>query len=66
MTKWQLIEEAISFATERGHSSMFLLSVDMLCDAAKLYNSIGFKIAEEKAHKIWGVDLTEQRYEMKL
>lgn len=40
----KLIEEAISFARERGYSSMFLLTVDVLRDAAKLVIVYAFEV----------------------
>jgi len=62
----RLMEEAVSFSRECGYSSLFLWTVDLLQDAARLYTLLGFHLTEEKKHRVWGVDLTEQRYDLKL
>jgi GNAT superfamily N-acetyltransferase len=62
----KLMEEAISFSKECGYVSAFFWTVDILHEAAQLYRSLGFEITEEITHKIWGVRLCEQRYELKL
>jgi N-acetylglutamate synthase-like GNAT family acetyltransferase len=62
----QLTDDAITFCRSKGYSSIFLWTEDLLEPAAKLYKSKGFQLTEEKTHKIWGAELTEQRYELKL
>lgn len=62
----RLIDDAIAFCRICGYSSIFLWTEDLLEPAAKLYRSYGFILTEEKRHKIWGAELTEQRYELKL
>ena len=62
----QLVKEAINFTRKCGYSSIFLLTLDILPRAAALYTSKGFVIAEEKKTCMWGVRLTEQKYEMTL
>jgi GNAT superfamily N-acetyltransferase len=60
----KLIDDAIAFCWQCGYGSLFLWTVDLLIEARKLYESKGFVITEEKKHRIWGVDLTEQRFEL--
>jgi len=62
----KLVEEAIAFCRCCGYSSIFLWTVNLLRASAQLYKSKGFQLTQEKTHKIWGVKLTEQRYELKL
>jgi len=62
----KLIDEAITFCQAKGYSSIFLWTEDLLAPAANLYKSKGFQLTEEKTHEIWGMELTEQRYELKL
>ena len=62
----KLMDDAIAFCRVKGYSSIFLWTEDLLEPAAKLYRSRGFLLIEEKTHKIWGAELTEQRYELKL
>ncbi len=62
----KLVEEVILFAQECGYHSIFLLTVDILPQAACLYRSVGFKITEETRIELWGIEMTEQKYEIKL
>lgn len=62
----QLMDDAIAFCRANGYKSIFLWTEDLLEPAAKLYESKGFVLTEEKSHEIWGQELTEQRYELKL
>ncbi len=62
----KLMTEAILFSREHGYTSAFFWTVNILRVAAQLYRKLGFKITEEITHRIWGVHLTEQRYELKL
>lgn len=62
----QLMDDAIAFCRANGYSSIFLWTEDLLKPAAKLYKTKGFQLTEEKTHEIWGRNLTEQKYELKL
>lgn len=59
-----LLSLAISFAETNGYHSLFLWTVEQLESARHLYLDAGFSLAEEKPHCLWGVDLTEQKYNM--
>jgi len=63
--KW-LMDDAIAFCRSKDYSSIFLWTEDLLEPAAKLYKLKGFQLTEEKTHEIWGAELTEQRYKLKL
>jgi N-acetylglutamate synthase-like GNAT family acetyltransferase len=62
----KLLKGAISFCREYEYSKIFLWTAGFLTTAIKLYESEGFLLTEEKAHMVWGVSLTEQRYELVL
>ena len=62
----KLMKYAIDFCREMEFDGVFLWTVDLLEAAAGLYTSFGFKVSEEKRHKIWGLMLNEQRYDLKL
>jgi N-acetylglutamate synthase-like GNAT family acetyltransferase len=62
----KLVQGAVSFCQECGYSKIFLWTVDFLDAARGIYESEGFVLTNEKKHRIWGVTLTEQRYERSL
>lgn len=61
----QLVREAVSFSEAAGYKALFLWTISNLKAAIHLYKSAGFVKTEEKAHYLWGVNLTEERYELK-
>jgi N-acetylglutamate synthase-like GNAT family acetyltransferase len=62
----KLVQGAVSFSRECGYSRIFLWTIDFLDAARRIYESEGFVLTDEKKHKIWGISLTEQRYERSL
>ena len=62
----RLMQYAIDFCNEQGFDGVFLWTVDLLVEAAGLYLSHGFSVTEEKMHRLWGLMLNEQRYDLKL
>jgi len=61
----QLVREAVNFSEASGYNSLFLWTISNLEAAIHLYKSAGFVKTEEKSHRLWGVNLTEERYELK-
>jgi GNAT superfamily N-acetyltransferase len=61
-----LIADALDFCREQGYQSVFLWTEARLTAAARLYGLFGFKLTEEKTHKLWGTTVTEQRYDLQL
>ena len=61
-----LIDKALDFCKAHRYESVFLWTIDFLDAALKLYTSAGFKLTETKIHRIWGRELTEERYELRL
>ncbi len=62
----RLLHEAITFCRERGYDTVILWTVSALAAASHLYRAFGFRKAEEKPGRRWGVDVIEERYELTL
>jgi GNAT superfamily N-acetyltransferase len=63
--KW-LLHEAITFCKERGFAEVILWTVSALTAAGRLYHSAGFHKVEERPGRKWGVDVVEERYQLRL
>lgn len=61
-----LAEKAVQFARDAGYEEIILWTVSILNEARGLYKSLGFSIENEIPHRIWGGDLTEEKWTMKL
>jgi len=62
----RLLGEAVAFCKECGYSDVFLWTESALTAAAHLYQTAGFHKTEEKPGRMWGVDLIEEKYELRL
>ncbi len=62
----RLIAEAVAFCRDANYESSILWTVSSLTVAAHLYRSAGFVKVEEKPARQWGVDVVEERYELRL
>jgi len=62
----RLVEWALGFCRDQGYRSVFLWTFSELEAAAHLYRSHGFKLTGEKTHVIWGREITEQRYDLRV
>jgi ribosomal protein S18 acetylase RimI-like enzyme len=60
----RLVEGAVAFAQGAGYRSVFLETLEELPTAAALYRSAGFKLVKEERLRLWGQDVTDQRYEL--
>ena len=62
----KLMEEAVGFCKTSGYRRIVLWTFSELETAIALYRRWGFVKTEEKAHRIWGRDLVEEKYELGL
>jgi len=60
----RLMEETISFCRVQRFRSVYLWTIDFLDAAKHLYTSAGFNLTDSKTHRVWGRNLTEERYEL--
>jgi ribosomal protein S18 acetylase RimI-like enzyme len=61
-----LLSEALQFCRQCGYAEVVLWTESALTVAARLYRAAGFRKTEEKPGRVWGVDLVEEKYELKL
>lgn len=61
-----LLHAALAFAAEAGYATIVLFTVSTLIAAARLYAAAGFVRVEERPGRMWGVDVVEERYELRL
>lgn len=61
-----LVSDALAFCRENGYSSVTLWTEGSLSAATTLYRSFGFVRTEAKTSEIWGMERTEERYDLKL
>jgi GNAT superfamily N-acetyltransferase len=62
----RLLEEALTYAQQRGMAHVYLWSFATLADALRLYERVGFRTTETKKNFIWGAERTEVRMDLKL
>jgi GNAT superfamily N-acetyltransferase len=62
----RLLDEAVGFCRSRGHRRVALWTFSGLDAARRLYEEAGFHLAAERRGAQWGVEVTEQRFELPL
>jgi GNAT superfamily N-acetyltransferase len=60
----RLMRVALNFCRDAGHRHVFLTTFAGLDAARKLYERQGFVLTEERPHRTWGVEVTEQRFDL--
>jgi GNAT superfamily N-acetyltransferase len=60
----ELMRTALDFCRGAGHRRVFLTTFSGLDAARKLYERHGFVLTEERPDRTWGIELTEQRFEL--
>ncbi|MBA4356277.1 MAG: GNAT family N-acetyltransferase [Humidesulfovibrio sp.] len=62
----RLLQEAMDFCGRCGHPRVFLWTFQGLAPARHLYESFGFRLAEEREGLQWGELVLEQRFVLEL
>jgi GNAT superfamily N-acetyltransferase len=62
----QLMRTALDFCRTSGHRRVFLTTFAGLDAARKLYERHGFVLTEERPDRTWGVEVTEQRFDLRI
>ncbi len=60
----RLMRVALDFCRDVGHRRVFLTTFAGLDAARKLYERHGFTLTGERPHRTWGVEVTEQRFDL--
>ena len=61
-----LISKAISFCKEANYDTIFLWTLSHLSAARAIYLANGFHLTETKKNDLWGKELTEECYTLRL
>jgi GNAT superfamily N-acetyltransferase len=61
----QLINAAVDFSRNKGHKRIYLWSFEGLDAARHLYEKVGFSLVEQRKGSQWGVEVNEQRFELR-
>lgn len=61
-----LVRNAVDFCREKGFSNVYLWTIDALPAARSIYMKNGFSLTEEKRHWLWGLEVNEQRFDLRL
>jgi ribosomal protein S18 acetylase RimI-like enzyme len=62
----RLLAEALAFCRSSGYAEVVLWTEQSLEAAARLYRAVGFAKTERKSGRLWGVDVVEEKYELRL
>jgi ribosomal protein S18 acetylase RimI-like enzyme len=62
----RLLHEALAFCRACGYAEVLLWTESALTAAARLYRAAGFRQTEERPGRLWGVELVEQKFELRL
>jgi DNA-binding MarR family transcriptional regulator/ribosomal protein S18 acetylase RimI-like enzyme len=62
----RLVDECLTFARKAGYRRIVLYTVDGLTSARKIYEAVGFRLAEQRAVRKYGHELVEQDWVLEL
>jgi GNAT superfamily N-acetyltransferase len=62
----KLLNEALAFCREKGFQKVYLMTTNKQVTAADLFRKVGFRKTGDKQMNMWGVHLSEERYDMDL
>ena len=61
-----LVHQAVGFARDQGYDTVVLWTVSALASAGRIYAASGFVRTEERPGRRWGVDVIEERHELRI
>jgi GNAT superfamily N-acetyltransferase len=61
-----LMKTLIDFAKEKNYKNIYLWTVDFLDAARHLYEKYGFELQDRKISIVWGKELIEEKWSLKL
>ncbi len=62
----KMIQEALHFCKEKNYTSVQLWTISALHAAAALYKAAGFERVSAEEQLLWGVNVVEEKYDLKL
>src|SRR5438552_13504769 len=62
----QLMRTALDFCRRAGHQHVFRSTFAGLAAARKLYERHGFALTDERSDRTWGVEVTEQGFDLRM
>jgi GNAT superfamily N-acetyltransferase len=63
--RW-LTEDSVQYCREAGFKKVILWTVDGLERAISIYQSLGFKLTDEKTQLVWGRESRELKFDLEL
>lgn len=60
------MEKALDFCRKENYVRVHLWTIQRLEAARHLYEKFGFQVTETVSHFLWGIDLTEERWDLVL
>lgn len=61
-----LFQAALTFCRENDYRSIYLWTISLLTDAARIYSAAGFIKTAEQGPSWWGREVLEERYDLSL
>jgi GNAT superfamily N-acetyltransferase len=58
----RLVQECVAFARRASYKKIMLWTNDVLVDARRIYERVGFQLIEEERHRSFGHDLVGQNW----
>jgi hypothetical protein len=60
------VGQTLAFCRRSGYASVFLWTLAHLEKALGIYRHFGFQVCQRRTHRIWGLEITEERHVLDL